>query len=158
MPSTQRRTADAIVAAVNAMDVDTIVSFRTPDCKSIILPASLNLPAQSNDAYHAQLSLMKSIFTSFQATVTDVVEGTSSAGKETIVLYISARGDTPVGEYKNEYVWKLGFDEGGEKVSEWVEFVDVGVSRDFYPLLKGEMMRRMAAAKEAAMGTDGAGQ
>lgn len=62
--------------------------------------------------------------------------------RKKIVMFISAHGDTPVGEYKNEYVWKMAFEEGGEKVCEWVEFVDVGMARDFYPLLKGEMIRR----------------
>lgn len=62
-------------------------------------------------------------------------------------MFVSAVGDTPVGEYKNEYVWKMAFDENGEKVRQWEEYVDVGMTRDFYPLLKGEIVKRMQAAK-----------
>ena len=40
-----------------------------------------------------------------------------------------------MGEYRNEYVWKMGFEEGGARVDEWVEYVDVGMVRDFYPKL-----------------------
>lgn len=101
---------------------------------------------------------MKSVFTSFHITITDVIEGVSEVPspdasemtpRKKIVMYVSARGDTPVGEYRNEYVWKMGFEEGGRRVSEWVEYVDVGMTRDFYPLLKGEMVRK---AQDGAKG------
>lgn len=90
---------------------------------------------------------MATIFTSFNVTVNDVVE---DAEANKIVMFVSARGDTPIGEYKNEYVWKMEFDEAGEKVEKWTEFVDVGMARDFYPKLVGEIKRRAAeAAKES---------
>jgi len=149
MPTKQRQLADALVAAFNIMDIDTIISTRTPDCKRVFLPTSLGYAPQSNDAYRANLMGMKTIFTSFRITVNDLIEGVGENGQKKIVMFVGARGDTPIGEYKNEYVWKLVFDESGEKVSEWVEYVDVGMTRDFYPLLKGEMIKRMQAAKEA---------
>jgi hypothetical protein len=58
-------------------------------------------------------------------------------------MFVTARGDTAVGEYKNEYVWKTAFKEGSEKICEWSEFVDVGVSRDFLPKLQGEIARKI---------------
>lgn len=126
MPSKERQTADAIVAAFNAMDIHAIIALRTPECKRVFLPSSLNYPVQSNEAYRANLEGMKSIFTSFKVTVTDAIEGAGQDGeRKKIVMYVSAAGDTPVGEYRNEYVWKMGFDESGERVSEWVEYVDV---------------------------------
>jgi hypothetical protein len=126
MPSKERQTADAIVAAFNIMDVDAIISLRTPECKRVFMPSSLNYTPQTNEEYGERLTGMKSIFASFHVTVDDVIEGPSSNGdRKKIVMYVSARGDTPVGEYKNEYVWKMGFDESGEKVNEWVEYVDV---------------------------------
>jgi hypothetical protein len=66
-------------------------------------------------------------------------------------MFVTATGDTAVGEYKNEYVWKMAFEQGGERVCEWEEFVDVGVSRDFMPKLKAKIGRRMAEAKEGAL-------
>jgi hypothetical protein len=48
-----------------------------------------------------------------------VIEGTSQdTGNKKIVVYVNARGITPVGEYNNEYVWKVSFDESGKRVSE----------------------------------------
>lgn len=149
MSTKERQIADALVAAFNTMDIDAIISLRTSDCKRTFLPTSLGYAPQSNDAYRANLLGMKSVFTSFQVTVDDVIEGTSTDQRKKIVMFVRAKGDTPVGEYKNEYVWKMAFDESEQKVSEWEEYVDVGMTRDFYPLLKGEMFKRMQAAKKA---------
>ena len=41
-------------------------------------------------------------------------------GRRKYVMDISARGNTPVGEYKNEDVRKMGVD-GKARVSEWFE-------------------------------------
>jgi hypothetical protein len=126
MPSRDRQTADAVVAAFNIMDVDTLISLRTPTCKRVFLPASLKYPPQTNDEYRDNLNSMKHIFQNFQVTVDDVIEGKSENGdRKKIVMFVRARGDTPVGEYINEYVWRMGFDESGEKVDEWAEYVDV---------------------------------
>lgn len=76
-----------------------------------------------------------------------MVEGVSDDGSVIIVMYVSAAGETSVGEYRNEYVWKMGFEKGEERISEWSEFVDVGVARDFYPRLRGEVVRRAGQAQ-----------
>jgi hypothetical protein len=146
MPSKQRQTADAIAAAFSSMDIPTLMLHRAPTCTRNFLPASLGYPSQTNEQYEAQLTTMATIFTSFKVTVNDVIEDLEA---KKIVMFVSARGDTPIGEYRNEYVWKMEFDEKGEKVGKWTEFVDVGMVRDFYPKLVGEMKRRAAeAAKE----------
>lgn len=143
MASKERQTADRLVAAYNAMDIDTIIALRTPDCKRVFLPSSLKYSSQSNEFFKANLIAISQIFTSFKVIVDDVIEGTSSlTNQKSIIMYISALGESSVGEYRNQYVWKMGFEEGGERIKEWSEFVDVGVARDFYPLLKGEMVRR----------------
>lgn len=147
MASKERQTANKLVAAYNAMDVDTIIALRTPDCKRVFLPSSLKYSPQSNQLFKANLAAMSTIFTSFKVIVDDAIEGTSSlTNRKSIIMYISALGESPMGEYRNQYVWKMGFEEGGQRISEWSEFVDVGVARDFYPLLKGELRRRAEKA------------
>lgn len=94
---------------------------------------------------------MSSVFTSFRVEVDEVVEGDGEGdgeGRKVIVMYISAFGETSVGEYRNQYVWRMRFTKDGSKIDEWSEFVDVGVARDFYPLLKGEIGRRAGAGAE----------
>jgi hypothetical protein len=154
MPSQERNTANAIVTAFNSMNIDTIISLRIPGCQRIFLPYSLKYAPQSNETYRTSLEAMKSVFNSFKITVNDIIEGVSDTevdsrsggqnGKKKIVMFVTATGDTTVGEYRNEYVWRMAFEEGGDRVCEWSEFVDVGVSRDFMPKLKGEIARKMA--------------
>lgn len=144
MSSRERQTADALVAAYNAMDIPGIISLRTPDCQRVFLPSSLKYPPQSNTFFAQNLTAISQIFTSFHITVDDVIEGLSSDGSKRIVMYVSAFGESPVGEYRNQYVWKMGFTGDGALIREWSEFVDVGVAQEFYPKLKGEMIRRAA--------------
>ncbi|KAF2027005.1 hypothetical protein EK21DRAFT_72987 [Setomelanomma holmii] len=121
MPSKERATADALVQAFNTANIDTIISLRTPDCMRVFKPEALKFAPQTNAQYHASLKAILQVFSSFSITVTDVIEGQ----KKKIIMYVNARGDTPIGEYVNQYVWKIGFEKGGERVNEWEEYVDV---------------------------------
>ena len=109
MPSEQRQTADKLVQAFNALDTEAIISLRTPECSRIFLPTTLNLAPQSNEIYLRELNSLKTIFTTFKITVHDIIEGTSDDGSVKMVMYVSAEGQTVVGEYKNEYVLEDGF-------------------------------------------------
>jgi hypothetical protein len=118
MSSPIRRTANAIVTAFQTMDIDTMISLRASSCKRIFLPSSLNYAPQSNETYRASLLVMKSIFNSFHVSINDVIEGTCDDGKKKIIMFVTATGNTAVGHYKNEYVWKMAFEEGGERMCE----------------------------------------
>jgi hypothetical protein len=64
MPFKERRTADALVAAFNAMDVDTIIASHAPAYKRVLLPSSLKHSEQNNDMDRANLMGMKDVFAS----------------------------------------------------------------------------------------------
>jgi hypothetical protein len=139
MASEERRTADAIVNAFNTADINTLISLRTPNCMRVFQPDALQFEPQTNAQYRASLLAILQVFSSFKITVTDVIEGTSEfpartdeqeggnafTQKKKIIMYVNARGDTPIGEYVNQYVWKMGFEAGGKRVNEWEEYVDV---------------------------------
>ena len=59
-------------------------------------------------------------------------------------MWLSARADTAAGEYVNEYMWTLDFDEGGKKILMQKEFVDTVVNKEFYPKLQAAL-KRLAA-------------
>lgn len=61
-----------------------------------------------------------------------------------VCMWLSARADTAAGEYVNEYVWLLDFDERGEKITRTKEFSDALMARDFFPKLKEAMARHRA--------------
>ncbi|MCJ1228642.1 hypothetical protein MMC12_005303 [Toensbergia leucococca] len=140
-PSQQRLTADKLVVAFNNMDIPTILSLRSPDCMRQILPQSLKYGPTDNTSYAKQLSYLLPAFRNFNLTVNEVLEDASA---RRICMWLSARADTAAGEYVNEYMWTLDFDEGGKKILMQKEFVDTVVNKEFYPKLQAAL-KRLAA-------------
>jgi hypothetical protein len=137
MPLTQQRqTSDKLIAAFNSMDIPTIMSLRSPACMRHLLPRSMNLSSQDNAAYEKTLYSLASVFRNFNLDVHEVVE---DVAERKVVLWLSARADTAAGEYLNEYMWVLEFDESGEKVVQSKEFVDTVMQREFWPKLQESM-------------------
>ena len=56
-------------------------------------------------------------------------------------MWLSARADTVAGEYVNEYVWLLDFDEEGRILGS-KEFSDSVMEREFYPKLREAMKKK----------------
>ncbi|KAI4150766.1 MAG: hypothetical protein LQ340_003899 [Diploschistes diacapsis] len=132
----QHQTANAYVAAFNAMDVDAVAGFRAPNALRYILPSTLGHPPHDNATYIGSLRKLLSIFHSFSLTCHELVEDVPG---RRIVMYLTARGDTDAGEYVNEYVWFLDFDESGDTILGHKEFVDAIMNRDFWPKLAKAM-------------------
>ncbi|KAF2773602.1 hypothetical protein EJ03DRAFT_102049 [Teratosphaeria nubilosa] len=147
--STQRATAEALVQAFNDMDIDKIISCRSPDCQRIILPASLKHAPTDNQQYEQSLRKLKAIFYNFELKVQDLMEDVAA---RRIVMYLQARADTQAGEYVNEYMWTLDFDESGEKVVRSTEFVDAVVNVEFWPKLAAAMRKHV---EQQRLTTDG---
>ena len=137
--SPQRRTAESLVAAFNNMDVDSIIAHRSPDCLRHFIPSSMGFSPQDNATYGDSLNQLLTIFHNFSCTINDLLEDKQS---NRICLYLSARGDTVAGEYVNEYMWLLDFDESGEKITRSKEYSDTALARDFFPKLKAAMVEK----------------
>jgi len=52
-----------------------------------------------------------------------------------VVIWARSTANTPVGPYANEYMLTLYMTKDQKKVKTFLEFVDIGVSRDFFPKL-----------------------
>ena len=50
------------------------------------------------------------------------------------MLWLTARGDTTVGEYRNEYIWLLDF--VGHKISKAKEYSDSLQAKEFWSKLQ----------------------
>jgi ketosteroid isomerase-like protein len=98
----------------------------------------MRLAPQDNAVYEKSLHSLKTVFQNFNLDVHEVIEDVEA---RKVVMWLSARADTAAGEYVNEYMWVLEFDESGEKVVEVKEFVDTVMQREFWPKLQ-ESMRR----------------
>ena len=137
--SPQRRTAESLVAAFNNMDVASIIAHRSPDCLRHFIPTSMGFPPQDNATYRDSLHQLSGIFHNFDCIINDLLEDKQA---NRICLYLTARGDTMAGEYVNEYMWLLDFDESGEKITCSKEYSDTLLARDFFPRLKAAMTER----------------
>ncbi|KAL2040107.1 hypothetical protein N7G274_007010 [Stereocaulon virgatum] len=139
--SPQRKTAEAVVAAFNRMDVEAIISYRSPDCVRQFLPLSMGFKDQNNAVYRNSLIKLRAIFYNFHLTINDLVEDTNA---RRISLWLTARADTAAGEYVNEYMWLLDFNESGTKIRRSKEFSDTIMARDFFPKLQAAMDKQQA--------------
>ena len=119
--SPRRRTAEAVVEAFNNMDVEAIVSYRSPECMRVFLPLSMGLPSQNNTTYFNSLIKLRAIFHNFSLVINDLLEDKDN---RRICMSLSARADTAAGEYVNEYMWLLDFDESGTKITRSKEYSD----------------------------------
>lgn len=152
--SQQRKTAEAVVAAFNNMDVEGIIAHRSPDCRRHIIPKSLGFKPQDNATYGKLLHQLTGVFRNFSCTINDLLEDRQA---NRICLYLSARGDSVAGEYVNEYMWLLDFDESGEKITCSTEYSDTILARDFFPKLQAAMAERsekLAGQNGALQGDD----
>lgn len=137
-PSPQRRTAKRLVAAFNDMDIPAIMSVRSPECTRQILPQSMGLPNQDNAAYEKSLRWLITAFRDFNLTIQDTIEDLEA---RKICIWLVARADTAAGEYVNEYMWLMAFDENGEKITSMKEYADTVMQRDFFPKLRNSIMQ-----------------
>ena len=142
--TTQRRTAEAVVAAFNAMDVEAIMSHRNEQCTRTFLPTSMGLQPQDNATYYSSLKALKAIFHDFSLTINEMIEDKEA---RRICMWLSAKADTLAGEYVNEYMWLLHFDSSG-KISSSKEFSDSVMEREFFPKLKAAMVKQQAQAAD----------
>lgn len=136
----QEKTARAVVAAFNDMEVETIISHRDPNSRRIFLPASMGLKPQNNASYLSSLQKLRAIFHNFSLTINDLLE---DRDKKRICMWLSAKADTVAGEYVNEYMWLLDFDDKG-KVLLSKEFSDSVMEREFFPKLQAAMTKQQA--------------
>jgi ketosteroid isomerase-like protein len=58
-------TAQTVIDAYNAWDIDAILAYRTPDCQHQVLPSSMARAAQTNDEYRKYLSTIMPMFSNF---------------------------------------------------------------------------------------------
>lgn len=150
--STQRRTALSLVESFNRMDVPAIVDARDPSCLRHFYPTAMAQPPQDTSTYRKSLTSLHAIFQNFSLTVDELIEDPDN---HKICMWLSARADTAAGEYVNEYVWLLDFDESGTKILNTKEFSDSVMARDFFPKLKQAMEKQNGKKVGGGIQTNG---
>jgi ketosteroid isomerase-like protein len=58
-------TAQTVIDAYNAWDINAILAYRTPDCEHQVLPSSMARAVQTNGEYRRYLSTIMPMFSNF---------------------------------------------------------------------------------------------
>ncbi|KAF4632730.1 hypothetical protein G7Y89_g5402 [Cudoniella acicularis] len=88
---------------------------------------SLSRPTMHNPAYRAYFSHIMPYFRNFRIQINDIIEDEQ---QNKIAIWATSTAETDVGAYENEYMLVFYFDESGEKVVRFLEFVDSGNSKE----------------------------
>jgi ketosteroid isomerase-like protein len=126
--STRHQVALSVIQGYNDWNIDSIMSYRAPNCIQQVLPASLSRPPMNNDTYRAFFSSTMPLFRNFTVTVKDLIED-PVANK--VAIWASSTADTDIGPYANEYMLVLYFNSD-YKVDKILEFVDSASSKEFF--------------------------
>ncbi|KAI8627722.1 hypothetical protein F5Y19DRAFT_163567 [Xylariaceae sp. FL1651] len=176
-PSRRRQTALAAVESFNTWTMDAIMAVRTDDCIHQVLPgtsenpiieyqttallllssflfflltaflASLGRPPMDNATYGAYFSTMIPHFKDFKVTVQDLVE---DAHENKVVVWARSTASTEIGPYKNEYMLLFEFNEAGDKITKFLEFVDSANSVVFFPKLRDHIAQKASVEEKSS--------
>ncbi|KAI0415359.1 hypothetical protein F5X98DRAFT_217082 [Xylaria grammica] len=144
-PSRRRQTALAVVDSYNKWSMEAIMGLRTEDCIQQILPKSLGRPAMDNAAYEAWFGSVMPHFKNFTVTVDDIIE---DPGENKVAIWAHSSASTEVGPYNGEYVLILYMNEGADKITKLLEFVDSSHSVTFFPKLLEHLAQKANATGE----------
>lgn len=120
------------------------LSYRSPDCQHVMLPASLGQPPKSNDDFatyfkriaplvsEAKVFILPSYWRPvradiFEMTINDFL---AAPADRRVVCRSSMTAMTPTGKFENEYVWFFTFNESGTKIIHIAEFLDSKATKD----------------------------
>lgn len=131
--SKQRETADEVIAAFNAWDIERIMGVRAENCVQQVLPRSLGREEMDNATYRPYFSAIMPLLKGFTVTVHEVIE---SKEERKIMIWASSVAESVIGPYQNEYCLILYFNEAGDKLVKFLEYVDSKWSAEFFGRLR----------------------
>jgi hypothetical protein len=99
-----------------------------------------------NQAYQEHFSSLMPYFRNYNLTIQDIVED-EKANK--VVVWTHSTADTRIGPYENEHILHLSFNEAGDKVDKFLEFVDSDLSKDFAIHLHDDIAQARKEDEEA---------
>ncbi|RWA03130.1 hypothetical protein EKO27_g11975 [Xylaria grammica] len=98
-----------------------------------------------NAAYEAWFVPVMPHFKNFTVTVDDIIE---DPGENKVAIWARSSASTEVGPYSGEYVLILYMNEGGDKITKLLEFVDSSHTVTFFPKLWEHLAQKANATGE----------
>ena len=118
------QTATCFVDCCNKHTVDSVLSLRTDTCKHTHLPSSLGIPTYDKAEYGEFYGRYTDMMKDCHCWIVDDKEMVVDVESRKVVMRVKTKGNTPLGEYENEYMWILTMTEDGEMIEDIVEFCD----------------------------------
>ncbi|KAH8684261.1 hypothetical protein BGZ60DRAFT_397154 [Tricladium varicosporioides] len=143
--SERRKTTLQAIKSYDDWKIEEILAWRSEKCTHEILPKSLNQPTMSNTLYKAYFSGIMPFFRDFKLQINDIIEDEK---ENKIVIWAQSTAVTDLGPYANEYMLVLYFNESGEKVDRFLEFVDSASSRESMVALMKYIAEKQAEKEE----------
>ncbi|CAG9947783.1 unnamed protein product [Clonostachys rosea f. rosea IK726] len=122
--ATLQRTATTFIDCCNKHTVDAILSLRADNCKHTHLPSSLDIGTYNNAEYGAFYGRFANMMKDCTCWIVDDKEMVVDVESRKVVMHAKNKGNTPLGEYENEYMWILTMTGDGKMIEEIVEFCD----------------------------------
>ncbi|KXJ97338.1 hypothetical protein Micbo1qcDRAFT_171038 [Microdochium bolleyi] len=145
-PSRRYQTALEVVEAYNSWDLSKIMAVRAPECLTQVLPKSLDRPELNNADYAKYLGTVMPAFSNFHVHVNEIIE---DSRQNKVSIWAKSTADTIAGPYANEYVLIFHFNEAGDKLVRFYEFVDSKYSVDHFAKIHEVVQKRAKAAAAA---------
>ncbi|KAI9148090.1 MFS general substrate transporter [Paramyrothecium foliicola] len=122
--NTLEKTATSFIDCCNKYTVDAVLSLRTDTCKHTHLPSSLGIPTYNKTEYGAFYGQFTDMMKACSCWIADDKEMVVDVQSRKVVMHVKTKGNTPLGEYENEYMWILTMTEDGKMIQDIVEFCD----------------------------------
>ncbi|KAI0096998.1 hypothetical protein GGR51DRAFT_541937 [Nemania sp. FL0031] len=122
--ATLKKTATDFIDCCNKQTLDAVLSLRTDTCKHTHLPSSLGIPSYNKTEYGAFYGQYIGLMSDCTCRIVDEKEMVVDVESRKVVMYTKVNGNTPLGEYENEYMWILTMTGDGKMIEDIVEFCD----------------------------------
>ncbi|KAI1459798.1 hypothetical protein F4805DRAFT_420303 [Annulohypoxylon moriforme] len=119
----------------NEFTPQSVVKYRSSNCRWRILPERLEQPPQNNTEYANMIGSLQDLTPSFRVYIVEGFEPAVDVVTRQVTLHVKSHSDTKVGLYQNEYVWVITFNEEGTEIVDVLEFVDSLYMNEWFPKL-----------------------
>ena len=131
-PSKRVQTAFDVLDGFKEWTVEGVTRWNGPGFQHQVLPLSRGAAVKDAAAWKTYFKSIEPLFRGFTPVINDLYEDEK---KNAVVIWARSTANTPIGPYANEYMLTLYMTKDQKKVETFLEFVDIGVSRDFFPKL-----------------------
>jgi hypothetical protein len=129
------KTIDGYLEGFNTNTPEGTIAHRTPDCKHRIIPDSDQVPVRSNEEYRDFMGPSFGIMKNFHLKLLEGVDPIVDVDARKAVLHLTSSAETPLGPYKNTYIFTFHFTEDGTQIDHVLEFADTKTVSEFVPAI-----------------------